>query len=88
MVPLTVENHADINALFCAPHSVLMLLLALLYLKGLKAVRDTYRQYLALRDEGIHGILLKAYSVASNDIEHTRLGLDESIAPAMVKLAT
>ena len=89
MVPLTVENHADINALFCAPHSVLMFLpLVLLSPNGLKAVRDTYRQYLALRDESIHGILLKAYSVASNNIEHIQLGLDESIAPAMVSLVT
>ena len=49
MVPLTVKNHADINALFCAPHSVLMfLLLALMFSKDLNAVRRTYQQYLAL----------------------------------------
>ena len=83
MLPLTVENHADTNGLFCAPHSVLMFLpLALLFAKGLKAVRDTYRQYLASRDGGIRGTLLNAYSVATNDIEHIQLWLGESIAPA------
>ena len=87
VVPLTVESHADINALFCAPHSVLMFL-PLALLKGLNAARDTYRQYLVLRDGSIRGILLKAYSVASNDIEHIQLGLDESIASAMVRLVT
>ena len=89
MVPLTVENHADINALFCAPHSMLMFLpLALLSLKDLKAVRRTYQQYLALRDGVVRGILHKAYSVASNHIEQIQLELDESIAPAMVRLVT
>lgn len=89
MVPLTVENHADINALFCASHSVLMFLpLALLFSKDLNAIRRAYQQYLALRDGDVRGILFKAYAVASNHIERIQLGLDESIAPAMVGLVT
>lgn len=89
MMPLTIGNHPDINALFCAPYSVLMFLpLALLFSKDLKAVQRTYQQYLALRDGFVRGILLKAYSVALNHIGHIHLGLDESIAPAMTGLVT
>ncbi len=89
MVPLTVGNHSDINALFCAPHSVLMFLpLVLLLRKDSKAMRHVYQQYLALRDGIVHGILPKAYSVASNHIEHIQVSLDESIAPAMIRLVT
>jgi hypothetical protein len=89
MVPLTVKNHADINALFCAPHSVLMLLpLILLLRQNWKAMSFIYQQYLGLRDRVVHDILPKAYSVASNHIEHIQVNLDESIAPAMVRLVT
>ena len=89
MVPLTVDNHSDINALFCAPHSVLMFLpLVLLLCKDSKAMRHIYQQYLALRDRAVHDILPKAYSVASNHIEHIEVSLDESITPIMVRLVT
>lgn len=89
VVPLTFGNHPDINALFCAPYSVLMFLpLALLFSQDLKAVQRIYQQHLALRNEGVRGILSKAYSVASNHIGHIHLKLDESIAPAMIRLVT
>ena len=89
MVPLSVKNYSDINALFCAPHSVVMFLtLVLLLRKDTKATWHIYQQYLGLRDGVVHYILPKAYSVASNNIEHIQLVLDESIAPAMVRLVT
>lgn len=89
MVPLTIGNRSDINALFCAPHSVVMFLTLLLLLrKETKAMWHVYQQYLALRDGIVHCILPKAYSVASNHIERIQLDLDESIAPAMVNLVT
>lgn len=89
MVPLTIGNHPDINALFCAPYSVLMFLpLALLFSKDLKAVQRIFQQYLALKDGVVRGILLEAYSVASNHIGHIHLKLDESIAPTMTRLVT
>ena len=89
MVPLTVGNHSDINALFCAPHSVLMFLpLVLLLRKDSKAMQQIYQQYLAMKDPVVRGILSKAYSVASSHIEHIQLTLDENIAPAMVRLVT
>ena len=89
MVPLTIGNQSGINALFSAPHSTPMFLaLVLLLHKDLKAMRCMYQQYLASRDSFGHDILPKAYSVASNRIEHIQLGLDENIAPAMVKLVT
>ncbi|TAQ89040.1 hypothetical protein B7494_g2630 [Chlorociboria aeruginascens] len=89
MVPLTVGNHSDINALFCAPHSVVVFLpLVLLLHKDLDAMQHTYQQYLKLRDQIVRDILPKAYSVASNNIEHIQLSLDESIAPVLVRLVT
>ena len=89
MVPLTVGNHADINALFAAPHSVLMFLpLILLLRKDLKAMQHIYQQYLALRDEVMTCIIPKAYTVAFKHIDHIKVSLDESIAPAMVRLIT
>lgn len=89
MVPLTTGNQSGINALFCVPHSTPMFLaLVLLLHKDLKAMRRMYQQYLASRDSVDHDILPKAYSVASNHIDHIQLGLDEKIAPTMVKLVT
>jgi hypothetical protein len=89
IVPLTVKNHSDINALFCAPHSMVMFLALLLLLrKETEAMRHIYQQYLALREGVVHGILPKADSVASNHIEHIQMNLDESIAPVMVRLVT
>ena len=89
IVPLTVDNHSSINALFCAPHSMLMFLpLVLLLRKDSKVVGYMYQQYLASRERVVHDILPKAYSVASNHIEHIQVDLDESIAPVMVKLVT
>ena len=86
-VPLTVKNHSDINALFCAPHSVVMFLaLFLLLRKDTEAVRHIYQQYLALKEEIVRCILPMAYSVASNHIEHIQMNLDESIAPAVARL--
>ncbi|KAI9770987.1 MAG: hypothetical protein M1840_002691 [Geoglossum simile] len=89
IVPLTVKNHSDINALFCAPHSVVMFLtLVLLLRKETEAVWHIYQQYLALRERVVHCILPKADSIASNHIEHIQVNLDASIAPAMVRLVT
>jgi hypothetical protein len=71
MVPLTVKNHSDINALFCAPHSLVMFLtLILLLRKETEAVWHIYQQYLALREGVVHCVLPKANSVASNNIGH------------------
>ncbi len=89
VVPLTIRNHSDINALFGAPHSLVMFLtLVLLLGKETKAMWHIYQQYLVLRDGVVNCILPKAYSVASNHIEHIQLNLDESVAPAMVNLVT
>lgn len=87
VVPLTIKNHADINALFGVPHSVaIFLTLILLLRKETKAMWHIYQQYLALRDGVVHCILPKAYSVALNHIEYIQLNLNESIAPALVIL--
>ena len=89
VVPLTVNNYSSINALFCAPHSMVMFLpLVILLQKDWQAMRLLYQQYLAFRDEVIcGGILREAYSIASNDHQHVRLCLDESIAQAVARLA-
>lgn len=87
MVPLTVKNHADINALFSAPHSVLMFLLLFLLLReDPEAIWPIYQQYLASKDAVVRGIVPRAYSVASNNTELIQVNLDESIAPVMTKL--
>ena len=89
MVPLTFGNRADINALFCAPHSTPMFLsLSILLHDDWKAIQQTYQQYLALRDEAVRQVLPRAYSVASNHVEHIQVSLDESIAPAAKRLVT
>ncbi|KAI0448376.1 hypothetical protein F5B21DRAFT_518954 [Xylaria acuta] len=90
VVPFTVNNCSGINALFCAPHSVVMFLpLIMLLQKDWQAMRHLYQQYLAFRDEVLFGsILCEAYSIASNDFQHTRLDLDESIAQAVSKPVT
>ena len=89
MIPLTVGNHADINALFSAPHSVpIFLALFLLLRKDLEAMQHLYEHYLELRDEYATRILQKAYTVASKGIDYIKLRLDQRIAPAMVRLVT
>lgn len=90
IVPLTVGNYADINALFCAPHSTVALLTLLLaHRKDIEAVRHVYQEYLALRQGVSRELLPKAYSFASNGAERIQLVLDDKIStPAMTRLAT
>ena len=89
MLALTVTNHCEINALFCAPHSMVMFLTMMLLLrKEITALWPLYQQYLALRNGMVRYILPKAYTVASNNIEHIQLDLDESIARPMGSLVT
>lgn len=87
IVPLTVKSQSGINALFCAPHSMVnFLTLVLLLHHGTEDVRDVYRQYLAFRVGIIDSIVPRAHFVASNNIEHLHLNLDESVAPTMGRL--
>ncbi|KAK0121429.1 hypothetical protein ONS95_009723 [Cadophora gregata] len=82
--PLTVRYHADINALFCAPHSMLMFLpLFILLCQDWEAMSFIYQQYLALRDEVVNAVLPIAWSVALNDTQDIQVNLDEDIAPTM-----
>ncbi|RYP67507.1 hypothetical protein DL771_007207 [Monosporascus sp. 5C6A] len=88
-VALTAGDYSDINALFCAPHSMLMFLpLALLLCGDFKTMRRIYQQYLELREKFMSGILPKAYSVALGHDECIQVSLDESIAPLMGRLVT
>ena len=87
MVPLTIGNRGDINALFCVPHTTPFFLSMSILLGGdLKAAQQIYEQYLAFRNEIMHQVLDPAYSVASNRIEHIQVSLDESIASATERL--
>ncbi|KAM0813229.1 putative 3-dehydroquinate synthase [Seiridium cardinale] len=89
MLSLTVLSHADINALLCAPHSMVTFLpLVILLGKDSAAVRDLYQQYLEFRDEVLSGILPKADFIVATHVEHIQLNLDASIAPAIVELVT
>lgn len=87
VVPLTVQNHSGINALFCAPHSMLMFLpLALQLGQDLKAMYQIYQKYISSRDGLIRDILPKAYAIASGHIDHIQVELHEIIATAMERL--
>ncbi|KAI3317793.1 3-dehydroquinate synthase-domain-containing protein [Xylariaceae sp. AK1471] len=87
MVPLTVGNHADINALFGTPHSTLAFLtMAILCLGDLEAVRHLYQQYTELIDEVSRHIVSKADHVASKYIEDFCVHPDDIHTPAMAKL--
>ena len=87
MMPLTIGNRGDINALFCVPHTTPVFLSMSILLGGdLKAVQRIYQQYLAFRTEIVHQALEPAYYVASNHIEHIQVSLDESIASATERL--
>ena len=67
MVPLIVENHADINALFCAPNSVLIFLpLTLLYLKGLET------GWLMVRHRELRAYLSPSFRAKHEIIQGTR----------------
>jgi 3-dehydroquinate synthetase/threonine dehydrogenase-like Zn-dependent dehydrogenase/nucleoside-diphosphate-sugar epimerase/predicted NBD/HSP70 family sugar kinase len=87
MVPLTVGNHADINALFCTPHStVVFLTMVLLHFGNVEAVRHMYQLYIELRDEVSRHVVSKADHVASKYIEDFCVDPDDILAPAMAKL--
>ncbi|MCJ1442734.1 MAG: hypothetical protein MMC23_003231 [Stictis urceolatum] len=89
VLPLTVSNHSDINALHAMPHSMPMFLaLVLLLRKDYEALRFMYQQYLALRPAAVHGTLVKAYSVASNHVEHLQLVVDGDIVSAVSRSVT
>ncbi|KAF3911017.1 hypothetical protein AA313_de0202557 [Arthrobotrys entomopaga] len=89
VLPLTTSHYSNINALFCAPHSMVMFLpLILLLRQDWKAMRSLYYQYLAFLDEVIQcGVLSDARFVALNSLQNIRLDLDESIAQVVPKLA-
>ena len=89
MIPSTFGSRADIDAVFCAPHSTLTFLsLIILLRRDWKAMQHMYQQYLALKDGIAHIILPQAYSVASNHIEHLQVLVDQSVVHVIARLVT
>ncbi|KAL4721745.1 hypothetical protein ACLX1H_011239 [Fusarium chlamydosporum] len=81
MIPTTVNSSSDINALFCAPHSMLMFLaLSLLLRRDLETMQHIYQQYLGFRDGTVVDAVRKAYSIALTNTEHIQVNVDKSIA--------
>ncbi|KAK3381225.1 hypothetical protein B0H63DRAFT_197823 [Podospora didyma] len=91
LVPLTANSAADINALFCAPHSMVMFLPLFLMLDGdMEALRGIYQQYLTLRENVVRDsdVLSKACFVASNGIQDITVDLPGTITGPLTRLIT
>ncbi|KAM3537111.1 hypothetical protein ARSEF1564_009968 [Beauveria bassiana] len=88
MVPLTVNNHADINALFCSPHSMATLLpLFILLGKDRERMQTVFEQYVSLRPHTAEKMLQDTQSVAFALFETIWAVFDKDLGSAADKLA-
>ncbi|KAM3518457.1 hypothetical protein MY4038_010093 [Beauveria bassiana] len=88
MVPLTVNNHADINALFCSPHSMATLLpLFILLGKDRERMQTVFEQYVSLRPHTAEKMLQDMQSVAFALFETIWAVFDKDLGSAADKLA-
>ncbi|KAL4905929.1 hypothetical protein BDW74DRAFT_152291 [Aspergillus multicolor] len=87
ILPLDVGDHADINALFCVPHSSLFFMAMALGHRGdASAVRHMYVQYIKLADDIARSVVPIADHVASNRIEDFQMDLAEIASPNLENL--